>query len=221
MLLEEIWFPFPLKYHVCFRHWYREHHTAAWSSEIWAVEAGRWLCMASALALLDQLWAKSQSAWQSQSVTHENPNSRWIFENRLFLHVQPAFTRHFNAYKTLPHLCIAFFHLSDWPHAAARCRPQRAAGAVTGSLCPRWMIRAEHCHTEWEGARGRLPVLPRSILALDHPPHGSPSESRGGDQQHRVCLEKVPCMTEHEWPDYEWVELLSKGLSGQSWGSND
>lgn len=50
MLLEEIWSPFPWKYHVCFRHWYREHHTAAWSSEIWAVEAGRWLCMASASA---------------------------------------------------------------------------------------------------------------------------------------------------------------------------
>lgn len=48
------------------------------------------------------------------------------------------FHKTFQCHKAPHPLCIAFSQLSGWPYAAA----QPEAGAVTGPLCPRWMIRA-------------------------------------------------------------------------------
>lgn len=104
MLLEEIWSPFPWKYHACFGH-----------------------CYSSSLKLWDLGWGGRQVILHGISPGSAGPAlsqepicltipkchlrksgfkaNLW----KLFVHVQSAFTRHFNTYKTLLPVCIAFF----------------------------------------------------------------------------------------------------------------
>lgn len=86
MLLEETWSSLPWKHHAdLFQALVPGNsHAAAWSSDIWDMEAHRRLCMASGLALQDQHWAKSQCARPSQSVTYEFKNSKCIFKNYFY-----------------------------------------------------------------------------------------------------------------------------------------
>ena len=158
-------------------------------------------------ALQGQHWAKRRSAKPAQAITCEFKNSRWIFESRLFLQVQVAFIRHFNAYENLHPLCVTFLKLVDWPYATVLQAVNVTVSSVRSdrvTLCTRWMIRVGNCHIKWEGSTRQA-----SCAAEIHFSTESYSKWQPKWEQRwwlvGPCLFGDGCMHDWAWMAWLWV----------------